>query len=122
MYPTQKIKTNVKIAAYAPEIFSYIRWFDGLVVQDLIESLAPINNRRQIFKASKGQKHQSGGKSGSFFFFTEDRSLIIKTIVKDEFDKYLKILPDMVKHLQLNPDSLIQRIYGLYEIHMPAVY
>ena len=80
------------------------------------------SNKMQIFKTKNNQSHQSGGKSGSFFFFTEDRSLIIKTIVKDEFDKYLKILPDMVKHLQLNPDSLIQRIYGLYEIHMPAVY
>jgi hypothetical protein len=69
-YPTRTIATKAKVKAYAPEIFSYVRWFDGLIVQDLINSLAPGNNSHQIFKANKGQKHQSGGKSGSFFFFT----------------------------------------------------
>jgi 1-phosphatidylinositol-4-phosphate 5-kinase len=95
------------VKAYAPEIFSYTRWFDGLDIQDLMDSLAPKNNTRQIFKANKGQKHQTGGKSGSFFFFTEDRNLIIKTLPKHEFDKYLKILPEFIVHLQQNPNSLI---------------
>ena len=120
-YPTRTIKTNVKVKAYAPEIFSYLRWFDGLEVEGLLQSLKPQNNSRQIFKANKGQKHQTGGKSGSFFFFTEDRDLIIKTITKDEFFKYLQILPEFIEHLQSNPNSLISRIYGLYEILMPAL-
>jgi hypothetical protein len=98
-YPTRTIKTNVKVKAYAPEIFSYLRWFDGLEVEGLLQSLKPQNNSRQIFKANKGQKHQTGGKSGSFFFFTEDRDLIIKTITKEEFFKYLQILPEFIEHL-----------------------
>ena len=111
----------MKVKAYAPEVFSYLRWFDGLQVEGLLSSLKPENNSRQIFKANKGQKHQSGGKSGSFFFFTEDRNLIIKTISKDEFFKYLQVLPEFIGHLQSHPGSLISRIYGLYEILMPAL-
>ena len=47
---------------------------------DVIESIDPKNNRFQIFKTNKGQKHTEGGKSGSFFFFTEDRKYIVKTL------------------------------------------
>lgn len=53
---------------------------DGVRDIDIMESLDPKNNRGQIFKTNKGTKHNQGGKSGSFFFFTEDRQFIIKTL------------------------------------------
>ena len=43
---------------------------DGVDDNEIIKSLDPKNNRFQIFKTNKGKKHNDGGKSGSFFFFT----------------------------------------------------
>jgi len=44
-----------------------------------MESLDISKNSDQIFKAGEG-----GGKSGSFFFFSYDSKLIIKTILLSE--------------------------------------
>jgi len=41
---------------------------------------------------NRGQKAGEGGKSGSFFFFTEDKNFMIKTIRKSEFKHLLKKL------------------------------
>ena len=54
-------------------MFKYIRFIDNIEAIDIIKSLDPKNNRYQIFKTNKGKKHNEGGESGSFFFFTEDR-------------------------------------------------
>ena len=64
------VEVNIKVKSYAQQIFKYIRWVDGITDSDIIKSLDPKNNRYQIFKTNQGQKHQEGGKSGSFFFFT----------------------------------------------------
>jgi hypothetical protein len=95
---TQVIDLTIKIVIYAPNIFKYLRFKDGINEQSLIDSLEPSRNRHQIFKTNRGQKHNNGGKSGSFFFFTEDRSLIIKTIGKHEKRKLLKMLPNICKY------------------------
>jgi len=80
----EEIKTNVRVIAYAPTVFMHLRAQDGINDEEMVQSLNPFLNRHQIFKANQGQKHNSGGKSGSFFFFTEDRQYIIKTIKKSE--------------------------------------
>ena len=61
---------NIKVISYAPQVFKYIRHMDGISDQDIIQSIEPKNNRYQIFKTNKQAKHNSGGASGSFFFFT----------------------------------------------------
>ena len=49
----------------------------GISIGDLIYSLAPVNNREQIFKSNKvtseGLSSNNGGSSGNFFFFSQDR-------------------------------------------------
>lgn len=73
---------------------------DGIKDLNIIKSLDPKNNRYQIFKTNKGQKHNEGGKSGSFFFFTEDRQFIIKTINSEEMNKLINLLPKLVQFLK----------------------
>jgi hypothetical protein len=62
--------------SFAPTIFMRIRNIHGIQEFDLIKSLDPINNREQIFKSNlktgNAETSNSGGKSGSFFFFSED--------------------------------------------------
>ena len=66
---------------------------DGIDELGLIRSLDPEQNRNQIFKKNKNAKEANGGRSGSFFFFTQDNKYIVKTINKTEVEKLLKILP-----------------------------
>jgi hypothetical protein len=66
-----------------------------------------------VFKVGEG-----AGASGSFFFFSQDRRFIIKTMTKSELKRFLKILPYYEVHLIENKKSLFARIYGVYTIKM----
>jgi 1-phosphatidylinositol-4-phosphate 5-kinase len=68
-------------------------------------------NKKQVFRAG-----QSSGKSGSFFFFSNDKKFVIKTLQDHEKRKLLSILDSFIKHFVLNKDSLISRIYGIYTL------
>ena len=58
------------------------------------------------------------GKSGSFFYFTQDRRYIIKTISGGE-EKFLrKFVREYYRHMKENPESLIVRFYGLYQVQL----
>jgi 1-phosphatidylinositol-4-phosphate 5-kinase len=76
----------------------------------------------QIFKTNRDEKHGSGGKSGSFFFFTEDRKFIIKTMTSKEKVNFIKFLPQMTKFImETGGKSLISRVYGLYRVKYPGM-
>lgn len=49
----------------------------------------------------------SSGKSGSFFYYSFDDKYMFKTIPKDEFMFFRKIISKYYIHLKNNPDSLI---------------
>ena len=49
-----------------------------------MESLDINKNKEMIFRAGEGS-----GKSGSFFFFSKDNKLLIKTINKNEKDVFI---------------------------------
>jgi hypothetical protein len=66
-----------------------------------------------LFKSGESQ-----GKSGSFFFFSHDQEFIIKTMFKDEFDIFMKAVPDFYQYLRFQPKSLIARIYGVFQVIM----
>jgi hypothetical protein len=64
---------------------------DNISKNEISESLAFKNNKKQLFKAGQG-----AGKSGSFFFFSSDRKFVIKTISKTEKDVLLSMLDDLI--------------------------
>jgi 1-phosphatidylinositol-4-phosphate 5-kinase len=66
-----------------------------------------------LFKSGESQ-----GKSGSFFFFSHDQEFIIKTMFKDEFDIFMKAVPDYYEYLRFKPKSIIARIYGVFQVIM----
>jgi 1-phosphatidylinositol-4-phosphate 5-kinase len=69
-----------------------------------------------VFKAGESQ-----GKSGSFFFFSHDRKFIIKTMFQAELDVAMQKLQNYCEYISSNPDSLIARIYGIYQVEMEGV-
>jgi len=59
----------------------------------------------------------SSGKSGSFFYYTNDGNFMLKTIRKDEFKLMKRMLHKYYDHLtETNPDTMISRIYGLHKV------
>ena len=87
-----------------------------------MKSVKPQLNKMQIFKTNQNRSHGSGGKSGSFFFFTEDRKFIIKTMTKQEKKNLMKILPQMTKFImETGGKSLISRVYGVYKVQYPGM-
>jgi|688.fasta_scaffold492704_2 1-phosphatidylinositol-4-phosphate 5-kinase len=59
----------------------------------------------------------SSGKSGSFFYYTQDGRFVLKTIPRHEFKFMKKILPNYHDFLtQTNPESFISRVYGIHKV------
>ena len=74
-------------------------------------SLSPKFNLEQVFKAGEG-----AGKSGSFFFFSHDKKFIIKTMTDEELELFRKLQPELSKHYQKNPMSLLAKIVGVFTV------
>ena len=87
-----------------------------------MRSVRPELNRMQIFKTNSNQSHGSGGMSGSFFFFTEDKKYIIKTMTFEEKNTLLDMLPNITKYFMVTAGrSLISRVYGIYKVKYPGM-
>ena len=94
------------------EIFNQVMKQDKLSKLDLKESLDLRKNSDQIFKAGEGC-----GKSGSFFFFSNDSKFLIKTILKSELHKFESMIEKYLQHiLNTENQSIIARIYGIFKI------
>ena len=103
---------KVKVKEYAPNIFREIR--KSLVDDELfLDSLKPSQNFNAIHNFKLGS-----GKSPSFFFFSDNKQLMIKTVKPSEMDILFKtdFLTDYLQHLKDNPDSLLSRILGVFEV------
>lgn len=100
---------------HAPLFFKSIQKANGVTPEVLLESLATKHNRDAVFKVGEG-----AGASGSFFFFSQDRKFIIKTMTQKELKRFLKMLPYYEIHLLENKQSLLARMYGVYTIKMDA--
>jgi hypothetical protein len=108
-----KIIDDMEVTEYAPDVFAQLRKLDGYGRDNyqLKKSFDLSKNLENIKKAG-----ESGGKSGAFFFFSYDGRFIIKTMSKGDFDGFMRFFRDYFRHLCQNPDSLLGRIYGVYQI------
>jgi hypothetical protein len=65
-----------------------------------------------VFMAGEGS-----GASGSFFFFSHDNKLLVKTITSSDKNVFLRMLDAYVEHIdETNNQSLLARIYGVFTI------
>ncbi|OLY80842.1 Phosphatidylinositol 4-phosphate 5-kinase its3 [Smittium mucronatum] len=101
---------DFKFKDYAPVIFSKIRSIFNLSGTDYLVSLTD----RYILS-----EVGSSGKSGSFFYYSQDLRFIIKTVSKTEHKFMRVILKDYYEYFKNNPNTLLSRIYGLHRIKMP---
>ena len=79
----------------------------------MLESVVPSANQKAIYSFDMGQ-----GRSPSYFFFTDNRVIMIKTMKSDEvkilFDSQDGIIVNYMKHISEQPDSLLSKIFGVY--------
>lgn len=94
---------------YAYKAFHKLRYLDGITSYTIYNSLDPETNHENAMKAG-----ESTDKSGSFFFFTQDRKFIIKTIFQEEKDLFMQDLNEYFLHIENNPNLLIAKMYGLF--------
>jgi 1-phosphatidylinositol-4-phosphate 5-kinase len=61
---------------------------------------------------------EGSGKSASFFFFTENKQFVIKTLKDEELDLLARkgVLEKYFTYLKANPNSLLARFYGIFTI------
>jgi len=107
------LNEDVLVTEYAPDVFAFLRAMDGYDNDSIKKSLHPDNNKKSVFKAGESQ-----GKSGSFFFFSEDEKFIIKTMTDSDFNAFMRLFRSYVRHICRNRKSLLARIYGIYSIQM----
>ena len=105
-----------KFYDYAPKIFYNLRTLYGISNDDYLKSLGPENFLcNLIITKNKSLKEIcSSGKSGSFFYYSYDSKYLMKTIPETEFLKFKEMLPDYYTFMYDNPNTLLQRLFGLY--------
>ena len=105
---------KIKIIEHAPKVFRQIRQ-SHLAEETLLEAVIPSANQKAIYNFEMG-----AGRSPSYFFFTDNSMIMIKTMKKEEaailFDEEKGILLDYVKHVCENPDSLLSKFLGIYAV------
>ncbi|KAJ3230305.1 Phosphatidylinositol-4-phosphate 5-kinase [Chytriomyces hyalinus] len=106
-----KATYDFKFKDYAPWVFRQIR--EQFQV-DASEYLLSLTGKYILSELG------SPGKSGSFFYFSQDYRFIIKTISKAEHKFFRKILKGYYEHIKANPETLISRIFGLHRVKLPG--
>ncbi|KAI0233089.1 Phosphatidylinositol-4-phosphate 5-kinase [Massospora cicadina] len=106
---TPSSKYDFKFKDYSPWVFRSLRELFGI---DPAEYLLSLTLKYILSELS------TPGKSGSFFYYSQDFRFIIKTVHHTEHKFFRKILPGYYEHVRANPDTLISRIYGLHRVKM----
>lgn len=103
---------------YAPDVFAFLRAKDGFNNDELNATLDPAleANVEAIKKSGEGM-----GKSGSFFFFSWNKKLLIKTMTKGDFTSWNNLFREYFVHVCENPESLIAKVYGVYQVQVEGV-
>lgn len=102
-------KYEFKFKDYAPDVFRDLRRLFNVNQADYLMSLNDEIGVRAV---------GSSGKSGSSFYYSNDRKFIIKTIHKSEHRHLRKILKDYYYYVLKNPNTLLCQFYGLHRLKM----
>ncbi|KAL3513588.1 hypothetical protein ACH5RR_026305 [Cinchona calisaya] len=90
---------------YCPMVFRNLR---QLFQMDPVDYMLAICGNDALRELS------SPGKSGSFFYLTQDDRFMIKTVKKSEVKVLIKMLPSYYKHVCRYEKSLVAKFYGVH--------
>lgn len=109
----EMINESVTIYEHAGSVFRDLRELEGITSRDIINSLRPENNLKAIKGAGESQ-----GKSGSFFFFSQDKRFIIKTMNDGELATFKGMFKNYQEYIKAKQGkgTLLARIYGIFTV------
>ena len=124
IYSVQTINYNIQkqetffLKEYAGIIFNNIRKILGIEKESYISSISPQDFITELMISSQAifEELISTGKSGSLLYYTRDGKFIVKTIRKNEYKFLKKILPNYYIYLKKNPNSLLPKYLGCYQL------
>ncbi|KAM3300014.1 hypothetical protein ACQJBY_041170 [Aegilops geniculata] len=92
---------------YCPMVFRHMRKLFAVDPADYMLAICGDDALREL---------SSPGKSGSFFYLTQDERFMIKTVKKSEVKLLIRMLPSYHKHVRRYKNSLITRFYGVHSV------
>lgn len=109
---------TLEIIEYQPGIFRDLRRMQKITEDHLFQSFVPLHNIQAIHNFFTGS-----GKSSSFFFFSDNKQFVLKTIPEKERKLLLEqgLLIQYHKHLSEHRNSALSKIYGIFTIRLPAM-
>ncbi|KAJ3672931.1 hypothetical protein LUZ60_006305 [Juncus effusus] len=90
---------------YCPAVFRHLRKLFSVDPADYMLAICGDDNLREF---------SSPGKSGSFFYLTNDDRFMIKTVKKSEVKVLLRMLQSYYEHVSRYENSLVTRFYGVH--------
>jgi 1-phosphatidylinositol-4-phosphate 5-kinase len=107
-----------KFRDYAPSVFERIRRLYGVSKDQYIKSLGVETLMRSltIGEFSSLISLVSTGKSGSFFYYSDDGKYMLKTMTRSEYLFFSRNIKPYYEHLAVNPNTLIPRFFGFHKI------
>ncbi|KAJ8773381.1 hypothetical protein K2173_028558 [Erythroxylum novogranatense] len=90
---------------YCPMVFRNLRDLFQVDTADYMLAICGNDALREL---------SSPGKSGSFFYLTQDDRFMIKTVKKSEVKVLLKMLPSYYQHVRRYENSLVTKFFGVH--------
>ncbi|GJM96349.1 hypothetical protein PR202_ga13174 [Eleusine coracana subsp. coracana] len=90
---------------YCPMVFRHLRKLFAVDPADYMLAICGNDALREL---------SSPGKSGSFFYLTQDDRFMIKTVKKSEVKLLIRMLNSYYQHVNRYKNSLITRFYGVH--------
>ncbi|KAJ7957106.1 Phosphatidylinositol 4-phosphate 5-kinase [Quillaja saponaria] len=90
---------------YCPVVFRHLRELFAIDPADYMLAICGNDTLREM---------SSPGKSGSFFYLTQDDRFIIKTVKKSEVKVLIKMLPCYYQHVCQYKNSLVTKFFGVH--------
>jgi 1-phosphatidylinositol-4-phosphate 5-kinase len=107
-----------KFRDIAPNVFEHIRRLYNISAEQYIKSLGVEKIMRSLtmgeFSSLIGLC--STGKSGSFFYYSDDGKFLLKTMTRDEYLFFCRLLRSYYEHVRSNPNTLLPRFFGFHKI------
>ncbi|KAG8391122.1 hypothetical protein BUALT_Bualt01G0155100 [Buddleja alternifolia] len=94
---------------YCPLVFRTLRKLFKVDSADYMVSLCGNDALREL---------SSPGKSGSFFYLTNDDKYMIKTMKKSEVKVLIRMLPAYYNHVRAYENTLVTKFFGLHCVRM----
>ncbi|GAB2277666.1 Phosphatidylinositol 4-phosphate 5-kinase 1 [Dionaea muscipula] len=90
---------------YCPVVFRHLRGLFGLDPADYMLAICGSDTLREF---------SSPGKSGSFFYLTQDDRFMIKTVKKSEVKVLIRMLPSYYRHVYQFRNTLVTKFFGVH--------